>query len=75
VDGREVVHEENAEATQQANLEQLRSHLKEGSLAEKLVLARIGTAAADPRPALRKVVLDRIEELKRGYEPVSDNNA
>lgn len=50
------------------NLEQLKSHLKEDCLAEKLVSARIGAGAADPRPALRKVVTDRIEELRQENE-------
>lgn len=54
------------------NLARLKAQLKNGTLAEKLVSARIEAGAADPRPALRKVVLDRIEELRRVHEPVPD---
>jgi hypothetical protein len=50
------------------NMERLRSHLKNDSLAEKLLVARAGAGSADPRPAMRAVVLAHIEELKRGYE-------
>ena len=60
--------EQSEEETPQDNLERLRSHLKKGSLAEKLASARIGAGAAEQSPALRKVLTDRIEELRRGYE-------
>ena len=60
--------EESDGETPQDNLERLRSHLKRDSLAEKLASARIEAGAAEPRPALRKVIMDRIEELRRGYE-------
>jgi hypothetical protein len=60
--------EEDAGETQLDNLERLRSHLKNNTLAEKLVSARIAVGAAEVRPALRKVLTDRIEELRRGYE-------
>ncbi|WP_194456909.1 hypothetical protein [Bradyrhizobium sp. CCBAU 53421] len=60
--------EERDKETPQNNLERLKSHLKKDSLAEKLVSARIGAEGSDPRPALREVVMNRIEELRRGYE-------
>jgi hypothetical protein len=60
--------EEDAGETQLDNLERLRSYLKNNTLAEKLVSARIAVGAAEVRPALRKVLTDRIEELRRGYE-------
>ncbi len=60
--------DENEGETPEDNLERLRSHLKKDSLAETLVSARIGAGAAEARPALRKVLTDRIEELKRGYD-------
>jgi hypothetical protein len=60
--------EQREEETPQDNLERLRSHLKKDSLAEKLASARIGAGAAEPSPALRKVLTERIDELRRGYE-------
>jgi hypothetical protein len=54
------------------NLERLQAHLKKDSLAEKLVTARIAAGNAEPLPGMRKVVLDRVEELKRKHESVPD---
>lgn len=65
--------EDNEGEAPQDNLERLRSHLKKDSLAERLVSARIGARATDPRPGLRKVMLDRIEELRRQYESLPDH--
>jgi hypothetical protein len=42
--------------------------LKEGSLAEMLVLACINAGAPDPHPNIRKVLDDRIEELRRTHD-------
>ena len=64
--------DERTDDAPKSNLERLRSHLKKGGLADKLAAARIGAGSADPKPALRKVVLDRIEELRRAHEPLSD---
>jgi hypothetical protein len=50
----------------------LESHLETESLAEKLVSARISAGVADPQLALRKIVLDRIEELRCAHESVPD---
>jgi len=61
-----------AEREPQNNLERLKSHLNKGSFAEALVSARSGVAASIAGPALRKVVLDRIEELRRDYESLPD---
>lgn len=58
----------------QENLERLRSHLKEGSLAERLASACINAGAPDPRPNIRKVLTDRIEELRRIHD-VPDQQA
>lgn len=66
--GEIVLLEESEEESPHDNLERLRSHLKKDTLAEKLVSARIAAGAAELRPALRKVMTDRIEELRRGYE-------
>lgn len=65
--------DENAQAPQ-SNLEKLSRKLKDGSLARKLVSARIEAEGSDTRAALRKVVTDRIEELKREYD-LPDNKA
>jgi hypothetical protein len=56
-----VQPEERDKETPQYNLERLKSHLKKDSLAEKLASAQIGAEGSDPRSALRKVVMDRIE--------------
>jgi hypothetical protein len=63
--------EEHAEEPQ-SNLERLQGNLKEGSLAERLIAARIAAGTAAPGPRLRKVISDRLEELKREYESVPD---
>lgn len=59
---------ETAEEKPQDNLARLKSHLKTGSLAERLVSARIDTRASDPHPNIRKVLTDRIEELRRAHD-------
>jgi hypothetical protein len=56
------------------NLERLREHLPKDSLGERLVLAAVGTDGA-LLPALRQVVSDRLEEIKRKHEPVPDQQA
>jgi hypothetical protein len=65
---------ESAEEEPQDNLARLKSHLKAGSLAERLVSARIDAGASDPRPNIRKVLTDRIEELRRAHD-VPDQQA
>lgn len=65
---------ESAEEEPRNNLARLKSHLKAGSLAERLVSARIDAGASDPRPNIRKVLTDRIEELRRTHD-VPDQQA
>lgn len=60
------------ETAPQSNLERLRAHLTKDSLAEKLVTARVGAGSADPRPLLRTVILDRVDELKRKHDSLPD---
>lgn len=62
--------EEQSEEESQSNLARLQGHLKEGSLAAELVAARIAAGDADPRPLLRKAMLDRIDALKAKHDPV-----
>ena len=57
----------------QSNLERLQAHLTKDTLAEKLVAARIAAGSADQRASLRKVILDRVEELKRKHDSLPDN--
>lgn len=59
--------EDIAQEAPQDNLERLATHLKKDSLAERLVRARTG-AGADARATPRKVMMDRIEELKRAHD-------
>jgi hypothetical protein len=58
---------DSAEEDPQDNLAQLKSHLKTSSLAERLVSACIDAGASDPRPAVRKVLFERIEELRHSH--------
>lgn len=59
---------ETAEEESKDNLARLKSHLKAGSLAERLVSARIDAGASDPRPNIRTALTDRIEELRRVHD-------
>lgn len=66
---------ESAEEEPQDNLARLKSHLKAGgSLAERLVSARIDAGASDSRSNIRKVLTDRIQELRRAHD-VPDQQA
>jgi hypothetical protein len=58
-----------------SNLERLQAHLKKHSLAEKLVVACVAAGDGDPRPSLRKVIFDRVQELKRVHESVPNQKA
>lgn len=62
--------QEQSEDQPQSNLARLQGHLKEGSLAAELVAARIAAGDSDPRPPLRKAMLDRIDALKAKHDPV-----
>lgn len=57
------------------NLERLQEHLAKGSLGERLVATAIAADDATPLPALRRVIVDRLEEIKRKHEPVPDQQA
>jgi hypothetical protein len=63
------------QAAPPSNLERLQAHLKQDSLAERLVAAGIAAGNAAPQPALRKVITDRLEEIKRKHDPVPDQQA
>jgi hypothetical protein len=52
----------------QDNLARLKSHLKTDSLAERLVSARIEAGVSNSDLAMRQVLIDRIEELRRAYD-------
>jgi hypothetical protein len=67
-----VSEEEQSEEEPQSNLARLQGHLKDGSLAAELVAARIAAGDGDPRPPLRKAMLDRIEALKAKHDPVQN---
>lgn len=64
--------EEQSEDEPQSNLARLQGHLKVGSLAAELVAARIAAGDGDPRPPLRKAMLDRIDALKAKHDPVQN---
>ncbi len=63
---------EEQTGTLQSNLERLQENLTKDSLAGRLVAARIAAGPAAAGPQLRKVIADRLEELKRPYESVPD---
>jgi len=58
-----------------SNLERLHEQIAKDTLGERLVLAAVATGGAPLLPALRKVIADRPEELKRKHEPVPDQQA
>ncbi|RVI34230.1 hypothetical protein [Sinorhizobium meliloti] len=62
--------DEQIEEVPPSNLERLQGHLKKDSLAANLVAARIAAGDADPRPALRKAMFDRIDALKAKHDSV-----
>jgi hypothetical protein len=55
------------------NLERLQEHLAKDSLGERLAVA--ATAGTPMLSALRQVIADRLEEIKRKHEPVPDQQA
>jgi len=61
-------HEMTEGQVPQTNLERLQTHLKEDSLAARLVSAQMGAAtAAQQIIALKKVMSDRLNELRGTY--------
>lgn len=57
------------------NLERLQEHLAKDSLGERLVAAAVAAGDTPLLSALRKVVADRLQEIKRKHEPVPDQQA
>jgi hypothetical protein len=57
------------------NLERLQENLAKETLGERLVIAAIAAGDALVLPALRQVIADRLEEIKRKHEPVPDQEA
>lgn len=55
-----------------SNLERLQQHIAKDTLGERLVLAAVAAGDVPLVPALRKVIADRLEEIKRKHEPVPD---
>jgi hypothetical protein len=52
------------------NLQQLATHLAEGSLARKFILAREQCSESDE--PIRKIIRLRLKELQEGYDPIVD---
>jgi hypothetical protein len=71
---RTMIDEEQQSAAL-TNLERLKAHLATDSLGERFVLAATAAGDAPLLPALRKVVADRLEEIKHKHEPVPDQQA
>lgn len=55
------------------NLERLKSKLKKDSLAARLVSAQINAGPAAQQAALKKVISDRLNELRQGYVGIADH--
>jgi hypothetical protein len=69
-----MAHEEQQPAAP-TNLERLQENLAKDSLGERLVIAAKAAGDAAVLPALRQVIADRLEEIKRTHEPVQDQQA
>jgi predicted amino acid racemase len=54
------------------NLVRLKSHLKKDGLAVRLVTAQMSAGPAGQQAALKKVMSDRLNELRRGYAGTTD---
>jgi hypothetical protein len=57
------------------NLERLREHLAKDGPGERLVIAAVAAGDAPLPPALRQVIADRLEEIKRKHEPGPNQQA
>ena len=64
--------DEEQQPAASTNLERLQEHLAKDSLAERLVAAAVTVGDSLLLPALRQVIADRLEEIKRKHEPVPD---
>jgi hypothetical protein len=69
-----MTDEEQQPATP-TNLERLQEQLAKDCLGERLVAAAVATDDALLLTALRQVLADRLEEIKRKHEPVQDQQA
>ena len=54
------------------NFERLFAHLKKGSLAAKLVGTQVDPDNQEPSEALNKVILDRLDQVRREYDQPSN---
>ena len=54
------------------NFERLQENLAKDSLGERLVVAAMAAGDAPVLPALRQVIADRLEAIKRKHESVPD---
>ena len=59
-------------AAPQSNFERLIAHLRDGSLAAKLVSAYAAPGECTPAQAVSKVMADRLDELKNSYDNPED---
>jgi hypothetical protein len=67
--------DEEQQLASPTNLERLKEQLAKDSLAERLVVAAIGAGDTPVVPALRRVIADTLEEIKRKHEPVPNQQA
>lgn len=58
--------------TPPANLDRLKSRLKKDGLAARLMSARMRAGPAGQQAALKKVMSDRLNELRQGYAGTAD---
>ena len=59
----------------QTNFQRLLDHLSADTLAARLVAAQIDPQGQQTSETLQKVILDRLEEVRRDHEPPSDQDA
>jgi hypothetical protein len=56
-----------------SNFERLRDRLRKDGLAARLVNAQISAGAAGKDTALKKVIADRVDELRQEYGGIADH--
>lgn len=59
--------------TPPTNLDRLKSRLRKDGLAARLVSARMSAGPAGQQAALKKVMSDRLNELRQGYGGTADH--
>jgi hypothetical protein len=57
-----------------SNFDRLKSRLKKDRLAARLVDAHMSAGSDGQEAALKKVISDRVDELRQGYAGTSDQN-